>query len=172
MSTETLNAAAELHAFGQAYDYDVSYLIDLLEASPPTFEAFEPARGMSDYRWALPLDAHFVARVATMLGEDCGPCTQLNLGMALEAGVDRELLRCMLERPEGLAPHLRDVRDHALATARGETSCPDRVERLRARFGAEGFAELALAIVGSRLFPTLKRALGRDGVCQTPTVDF
>lgn len=172
MSTDVLTAAAQLHTFGEAYTYDASYLLELLEASPPAYEAFKSARDLSSYRWALPLNEHFVARIAAMQGDGCGACTQLNLRMAVEAGVDRELLRTLLERPSELPAPLRDVREHAHGVASGGPVDPERVERLRSRLGSEAFAELALAIAGSRLFPGLKRALGREGACESPNVDF
>jgi hypothetical protein len=160
----TANLAA-LQEFEANYDYDTTYLRKLANDSPGAYDAFAQAEGMSAYRKALPLDAHYVARVATMLVEDCGPCTQLNLRMAVEAGVERSTLDLLLHNPEKLPESLRDVRDHARAIVGEGDVTPERVERLRAHYGDEGVAEIAVVVLGSRIYPTLKRAMLADQKC-------
>lgn len=163
--------ALQLRAFGDAYQYDTSYLITLLEASPEAYGAFAAGMSMSSFRDALPPDAHYVARVSAMQADDCGPCAQLNLRMAVEAGIDRALLETLVERPDQLPDMLRDVRAHTLAACRGaepDTACADRI---RAHYGEAGFAELAVCIAGSRLFPTVKRALMKAGACEILRVE-
>lgn len=165
-------ARQELQQFGAAYNYDVGYLMKLLEDSPGAFEAFSGAEGMSAYRRALPIDAHYVARVATMRVEDCGPCTELNLKMAVEAGVDRELLETLLHTPEELPDDLRDVWAHARAVVGAGDLDPVRAGRLRQRYGDEGFAELAVVIVGCRVYPTLKRAMLANERCVIGDLEY
>ena len=166
-------ARAELEAFGRAYRYDTGYLIELAASAPEAFETFRAAQGMSHHRKALPLDAHFVARVATMQAEDCGACGQLNLRMAREAGVERELLRTLIDDPSRLPEPLRDVRDHALGVCAGAFGPEEdeRGERLRAAFGEEAFHELAVVIAGCRIYPTLKRSLLQPQACEPLRLD-
>lgn len=159
-------------AFGQQYDYDTRYMTELLDASPAAYAAFAAAMPLSRHRQALPLAAHFVARIVTLQAEDCGACTQLNLRMAVEAGVDRAVLATLLERPDTLPAELADIRAHVLDVVSHGQPDPERAERIRARHGDAGFAELATAIAGSRLFPTMKRALMHASACQKPTLDF
>jgi alkylhydroperoxidase/carboxymuconolactone decarboxylase family protein YurZ len=156
---------AALLEFETTYDYDTAYLRKLAEDSPGAYDAFAQAEGMSAYRKALPLEAHYIARIATMLVEDCGPCTQLNLRMAVEAGVERSTLDLLLHSPEKLPEPLRDVRDHARAIVGAVDVTPERVERLRAHYGDEGVAEIAVVVLGSRIYPTLKRAMLADQKC-------
>ena len=170
--TEIRNAQHELDAFGQAYAYDTGYLSQLLQTAPEAYAVFQAAQGLSIHREHLPLDAHFVARIASMQADDCGGCTQLNLRMAVEAGVDRELLRTLLESPERLPEPLRDVRDHALEVARAPLPDPDRAERIRRHYGDPAFAELGVVIAGCRIYPTLKRSLLRMESCPLPNLDF
>ncbi|MEM7586666.1 MAG: hypothetical protein AAF560_24975 [Acidobacteriota bacterium] len=162
----------QLQAFSEAYQYDASYLEQVFDASPGAFGAFYAAQPMSSYRSALPLDAHYVARVAAMQGQDCGACAQLNLRMAVEAGVDRELLTTLIDDPTSLPAPLRDVHDHALAVTRGDAIDLERAERLRAAYGNEAFAELAVCITGSSIYPTLKRALATALSCEPLRLDF
>ncbi len=170
--TTLREAQAQLQTFGQHYDYDTTYLQDLAEASPAAFEVFGPAQALSTFREHLPLDAHFVARVVTMQNEDCGPCAQLNLRMAIEAGVERSLLEALIDAPDQLPEILRDLRAHVQAVVSGAAGDPDRAERLRTHYGAAAFAELAVVIAGSRMYPTLKRALLDHQACSAQPFSF
>lgn len=161
-----------IQAFGERYRYDMSYQTELLDAAPDSFQVFARAQGTSGHRSALPLDAHYVARVAIMQAEDCGDCIQVNLRMAIEAGVDRDLLETVLERPEALPQNLRDVRDHALDVSSRPTPDEARAERLRSAYGRDGFAELAVCLAGCRLFTTVKRSLGKASPSSVLPSDF
>ena len=165
-------AQSPIQSFSDAFDYDTGYLSAILESSPGAYEAFVAGQAMCTYRKALPLDAHYVARVAAMQGEDCGPCAQLNLRMAVGEGVDRQLLATLIEQPDQLPDSLYDVYEHALSVAGGTELDVDRSERIRAAFGGEAFAELAVCITGCRIYPTVKRALLMAGSCQRLTIDF
>lgn len=162
---DTMSERTAIQAFGRQYDYDVSYLERMLDGSPGAYDAFVAGQPMCLFRSELPLDAHFIARIAAMQGEDCGACAQLNVAMAIEAGVDRELLRTLLERPAELPGPLQDVYRHTRAVASNVAVDPERAERIRAEFGDAAFTELAVVIAGSRIYPTAKRALLMDGAC-------
>lgn len=164
--TDATDPRAALRAFGETYKYDASYIVQLLDASPGAYEAFAVAQGMSQYRKELPLDAHFVARISTMLADDCGACRNLNIRMALEAGVARAVLQALISDASALPAELRDVHDHTLGVVRNGPPNKERADRLRARYGAEAFAEIAVVITGSRIYPTLKRALLADVSCE------
>lgn len=161
-----------LRQFAELYAYDNRYLEHLLDLSPAAHAVFAAAMGMSAHRVHLPRDAHFVAKLATLRADDCGACTQLVLRMAVEAGVPRELLRQVLRAPDELPAELRLVFAHAQQVARGENGDPERVAALRTAFGDAAFAELAVNIVGSRIYPALKRALGEENACRVPNWDF
>jgi len=165
-------AHSQLQSFSEAFQYDAGYLTELLDAAPGAYEAFVAGQTMSSYRKALPLDAHYVARIATMQAEDCGPCAQLNLRMAVADGVDRELLATLIDRPDPLPSHLCDIVEHCRAVVTGALADPDRAQRIRAHYGAEAFAELAVCIAGCRIYPTTKRALLKAGVCERLSLDF
>ncbi|MEZ6038430.1 MAG: hypothetical protein R3F29_13180 [Planctomycetota bacterium] len=94
---------AWLADFEAQYAYDTGYMEQLLELSPAAYDAFAGAMGMAEVREHLSVDAHFVGCISALLADDCGQCTQLNLKMAVEAGVDRALLRQLMEDPVGPA---------------------------------------------------------------------
>lgn len=165
-------ALEEIQRFGELYAYDVTYLEELARSAPAGFRAFRSAMGLSQRRGALGPEAHAVATLAVLGAEDCGACTQLNLRMAVEGGVSRELLGTLLEDPARLPEPLWDVYCHARDVARGAAPDAERVALLRWTLGAEAFGELATAIVAARLYPGLKRALGHGTSCRRPTLAF
>ncbi|MDF1837099.1 MAG: hypothetical protein P1V35_04465, partial [Planctomycetota bacterium] len=64
--TTTSNTESDLQAFGQAYQYNVDYLLDLNRAAPQAFEHFAASQALGHYRVELSLEAHFVARIVCM----------------------------------------------------------------------------------------------------------
>jgi len=169
---DTQQAKLELEQFAQHFDYDNGYIVQLLEDSPEAFQAFAAAQGMPNFHKALPLDAFFVAKVAVMKTEDCGPCMNLSLKMGAEQGIDRELLKTIVTDPQSLPPNLQDIHDHTVDVIRNANDDADRMERIRNHYGIEGFAELAVVIVGCRIYPTLKRAMGMASTCELAKLDF
>jgi len=161
-----------LRGFGAQYSYDVGYMEQLLDGSPAAYEAFAAAMTMAEHRVHLPVDAHFVACISALMADDCGACTQLNLRMAVEAGVDRGMLRQLLADPGKLPPLLRLVHEHATQVVKGQNADSQRVAQLRAELGGAAFAELAVNVLGCRIYPGLRRAMGAEVACPPPTLDF
>lgn len=176
-STETHVSAIDgtrawLADFEAAYHYDVGYMEQLLELSPTAYETFAGAMGMGELHEHLPTDAHHVGTIAALMADDCGQCTQLGLRLAVEAGVERELLRTLLESPDQLPDDLRLVRDYATRVGSGGNADAATVAALRATYGDAGFGELAVNVLGVRIYPALRRAMGAETVCPPPTLDF
>jgi hypothetical protein len=163
--TEKLTASrAMLQEFGRHYDYDVSYLEALMDASPEAFLAFEAAMPMARVRKEAPLEALLIAKLAAIRAQDCGPCTVLSIKMAREAGFTEDLIREVL-RGEGLTEEQRDIYDYARAVALNEDMDPALLPRLQRRLGPAVVAELAVNILATKLYPTMKRALGFEKSC-------
>ena len=90
-SHDSLAASRQaLQEFGRHFDYDVCYLLELADASPEAFRAFEAAMPMSRVQKVAPVEAVQIAKIAGMRAQDCGPCTELCLKIAREAGVAEE----------------------------------------------------------------------------------
>src|SRR5947207_4004853 len=79
-----------LSKMSKRYDYDVSYLEMMLSESPAAFFKFAPVMKAAGHREVVPIEASFTAKIIGALAADCGPCTQLVVDMALEAGVARD----------------------------------------------------------------------------------
>lgn len=154
-----------LEAFGRHFDYDVSYLLELADASPVAFHAFEAAMALSRVHHVAPLEAIHLAKIAGMRAQDCGPCTELSLKMAREAGVAEPAIQGALRGGNGLTAEQRDIYDYARAVALNEEMDPTLLPRLKARLGDAALAEIAVNLVGVRIYPALKRALGHAKSC-------
>src|SRR6185312_10328154 len=72
-----------LRATSKRYDYDTTYLELMLEKSPSAFFKFASAAKAAGYREVVPAEASFTAKIVGAMAEDCGPCTQLVVNMAL-----------------------------------------------------------------------------------------
>lgn len=147
--------------FERRYHYDTQYLRHLFALSPRAFLRFRHVLDNARYAHDVPATALYTVKFLSTSREDCGPCTQLALDQAAQAGVPREDLQALvagdatrLSADAALAWHYAQaVLDHAPDSAQW-------CERVLARWGAPALASLALALVTARSFPAMKQALG------------
>jgi hypothetical protein len=164
-------ARRTLRAFAKRYGYDVSYLEMMLNCSPSAFFKFAPLVKAAAHREAAPTDASFAAKIVGALAEDCGPCTQLVVDMALEAGMPKDQIEAVLRR---------DVRAMNEATTLGFRFADAVVRRsseddefrdaVRAQWGPKGVIDLTLALQMGRMFPMVKAGLGYARECRRVAV--
>ena len=165
-STEKITASREaIRAFGRHYDYDVGYVEALMDASPGAFAAYEAAMPMGQYQKEAPTELLMIAKLATAQVEDCGPCLELGIKIARESKVPESLIRGSLQSGKGLSSEQLDVYRYAHAVAENADMDPELLPRIESRWGREVVAELAIAIVATRMYPALKRALGYAKRC-------
>jgi len=148
------------------YDYDASYMREVLETSPCTFLKFSVITGVVARRDA-PAAALAAAGLVGKLAEDCGPCTQIGVDIASRSGVKPAVLRAILAGDEAAMGA-----DAALAYRFARASLerdmqradPERDEIVR-RWGRKGLVALSMALTTARMYPTLKYALGHGRAC-------
>lgn len=162
-----------IRAFENQYDYDASYLHELADLDAAALRKFVAAgSGIGRHRGALPVDALFAAKLAAAMHEDCGPCAQLVIDMAREAGVADATLRALAAgKPDDAPPGASLAYRFAgalLAAADGLDDLRADVER---DFGPSGPATLGLATVSAAMYPVLKRAMGHAKQCAQLRVD-
>ncbi|PPE73481.1 hypothetical protein C3942_11770 [Solimonas fluminis] len=157
---------SQISKFERAYDYDMSYARELLAADLKAVLLFNKVMPLAKYHRDIPVDAWFTAKIVGGLHEDCGPCTQLVVRMAEQAGVPAETLRAVVgRRPEQLPPDARLAYRFAEASlARSPEADPLR-EQVLQRWGRRALVSIAFALVAARIFPTLKYALGYGKTC-------
>jgi hypothetical protein len=85
-----------LRSMSKRYSYDTSYLEDMLTTSPAAFFKFAAVGKASMYREVVPVEASFAAKIVGAMAEDCGPCAQLVVDMALEAGMARPQIEAVV----------------------------------------------------------------------------
>ena len=157
----------KLAAFEREWGYDTSYLRHIARTSGPGFFRFFLFSVFAQHREETPADAWFAAKLAAVIREDCGPCTQLVVRMAEQNAVPAPTLRALMIGDEQAMSA-----DAALAFA-FTNAVLDRdvaqTERLQAevvaRWSERSLVTLAFAIAGARVYPTLKYALGYGKAC-------
>src|SRR5690348_8658440 len=87
-----------LRSFSKRYHYDVSYLDYMLTQSPGAFFKFAGLAKASSHRDAVPAEASFAAKISGAMAEDCGPCAQLAVDRALQAGMARDQIEAVIRR--------------------------------------------------------------------------
>jgi hypothetical protein len=160
-----------LSGMEKTWNYDASYMREVLATSPWTFLKFAVVTTMVPRRDA-PAEALAAAGLVGTLTEDCGPCTQISLDMAAKGGVKPETLRAILAGDEAAMGQ-----NAGLAYRFAKASLERRLEEADAlrdevvrRWGQKGLVAVALALTTARMYPTLKYALGHGKACSRVTV--
>src|SRR5438067_1667985 len=82
--------------FERDWNYDASYMRDMINASPRAAWLFSRVTALGRFRRDVPIEAWCTAGITAVRHEDCGPCTQLAVTMAERAGVSPAVLRAVL----------------------------------------------------------------------------
>ena len=161
-----------LRATSKRYGYDTSYLEMMLKASPSAFFKFAALMKAANHRELVAIEASFAAKLVGALAEDCGPCTQLCVDMALEAGMPKDQIEAVLRRDVG-AMNSATILGFRFADAVARRSMDDDEPRdaVRTRWGEKGVIDLTLALQMGRMFPMVKAGLGYAKECRRVSVD-
>lgn len=144
----------------------MDWLRDLYAVSPRGFWQFARMRGMLYHREALPERVWAVAHLAAAQCEDCGPCVDISMRLARQAGVEEREIRAVLEaRDDALAAELALTRQFVVAVSHMDPGAETLRPAIRAAFGLKGEVDLAFAILSGRAIPILKRGLGQAVSC-------
>lgn len=145
----------------------MDYLRHIVNVSPMVFLRFASILPFANSRRTLPKEVWYVAQIVSLKREDCGPCLQITVNLAQRDRVDSDLIRAVLDGDVGrLAGELVDVYRFAQTIVNSDVDPNDLREKIRDRYGERGLIELAYAIAGSRIPPTVKRALGFAKTCK------
>ena len=148
------------------YDYDVRYQQDILKTDLGAFLKFMAFQTMSSHSGNLPVGPLFAARIRAIIWDDCGPCTQLVVNMALEAKLDPNLVHAIIDRDLNKLPE-----DIALVVQFTELVLAHNPEAddLRGKildlWGQKGLITIGFAISSYRVYPALKYTLGYGTAC-------
>jgi hypothetical protein len=155
-----------LAAFEREFNYDLSYVRHMLDVDVSAVTALWKVQAMSHYRKGVPREAYYAAALVGVLAEDCGPCTQLAITMAERDGVAADTLRAIV------TGDLRAMPDDAVlayqftkASLAREAGADELRDEIVKRWGETGLISLAYALTVSRVYPTVKYALGHGKAC-------
>ena len=170
MLTWLLNRFAK--AFAKRYDYDTGYMIETNEIGIGAGLRLAAFPLISQYRGPKPAQGVWAgALLASTMDGDCGPCAQLCIDMALEAGIAAHDIQLCLNG------ELDRAGDFGLGYRFAQASIADTpaVETLRAevneRYGPKAVVACAFASATGRFYPVFKRGLGHGKVCQRLRVE-
>ena len=148
------------------YDYDVAYQQDILRADLGAFLKFMAFQTMSSRSGNLPVGPLFAARIRAIIWDDCGPCTQLIVNMALEAKVSPDIVRAIIDKDLNSLPE-----DIALVVQFTELvlthnpEADDLRNKILLLWGTKGLIAIGYGISSSRVYPALKYTLGYGKAC-------
>ena len=147
--------------FGKRYDYDVGYMLHMLETTPEVMNAFNALSKLDSARKTTPVNAHMAAKILGVLNEDCGPCVQLAVDMARESGMAPDQIEAVLTGDQAAmsSDTALSYRFASAIIARSGDEDAAR-EAVRSAYGDAAVIELTLAAqVGQDCFPWSKPGL-------------
>ena len=157
--------------FEREWSYDARYLRDMIDASPQAAWLFTRVTALGQFRRDVPVEAWCAAGITAVRHEDCGPCTQLGVTMAERAGVSPAVLRAILaDDPKAMPPDVALAWRFTRATLAHDPAADEYRAAIVERWGPRALVSLAFAITASRIYPTVKYALGHGQACQRVVV--
>jgi hypothetical protein len=157
--------------FERQWNYDASYMRDIIDLSPRAAWLFARATAIGQFRRGLPIEASFAAGITAVRHEDCGPCTQLAVTMAERAGVKPSVLRALLsDNSEAMPPDVALVWKFTRATLAHDAAADEYREAILKKWGQLALVSLAFSITAARMYPTVKYALGHGKACMRVVV--
>lgn len=155
-----------LEGFQAHYDYDTSYMKEMLQVNPKAFETFQNFLPMASFVEKTPKEVIYVVKLTSMKNEDCGQCLQLNVDMAIEAGVDKEIIKeVIFNEGKNLPKELKEVYDFTLAVGNNEEIDSNIYDKINKKYSRDIMTEIALAIASTKIFPTIKRVMNDFHSC-------
>ncbi len=152
--------------FEREWKYDASYMRDIIDTSPRAAWLFSRAAALGQFRRDVPIEPWYAAGITAVRNEDCGPCTQLGVAMAERAGVSPAVLRAVLtDNLDAMPPDVALAWKFTRATLARDPAADDYREEIVKRWGRRALISLAFAITASRIYPTVKYALGHGKAC-------
>ncbi len=159
-------------AFGRTFDYDVTYMQEMLDTDPEAARRYGRLSALSRYRSGIPAAPWHAAHLRAALSEDCGPCAQLSITMAERAGVPAPVLRAAFTGDfAALSPDVALACRFADAILRRDPETDTLRAQVLAQWGRRGLLSLSLSVLAARTFPAVKFALGHAQSCSRVVVD-
>ena len=156
----------QVRKFASAFDYDATYVHDIIDTSTAAALKFTVFQMLATPTKDVPADVLYAACVAAAVSEDCGPCAQLVVKMALKAGVPPRTITALLRGDLEAAGKDAELGfRYGIAVAQNTLDAVSLSERVEKRFGERALVTLSFAVAFGRVYPTVKRGLGHGAAC-------
>jgi hypothetical protein len=160
-----------IQGYEKQFGYDATYLHEVLDASIVAFIKFMLFQTMANHRDGVSTEAWYAAKLAGALSEDCGPCSQLVVDMALKDGVPQQVIAALLRGDMDKAGEDASLGfRYGQAVANRDPSIAALVESVKKRFNERGLVALDFVASSARVYPCLKRGMGHGMACVRLTV--
>jgi len=155
-----------LDKFEKTFNYDASYMRHVLGVNPWSLLKFSLGTQALDHK-AAPPELLVAAGLYGTLQEDCGPCVQVGVDIATANGVDPKVLRAIIAGDEAAMGETAALgyRFARASLARDMQACDPLRDEIVRRWGDKALVAVSLGMVASRMYPTLKYALGYGKAC-------
>lgn len=158
--------------FEAHYGYNADYIREIVNSSEEAALACQALIGLSQFKSEAPLELVFGVKLTATLSEDCGPCVQLGVKMAEEAGIPAANIKAILE---GNTTRMSDEAllgcRFAEAVLNHDAAADGYRDEIVKRWGKKALIGLSFALVTSRIFPTLRYSMGYGQSCSRVMVD-
>lgn len=152
-------------------DVNMDYAYHLRDVAPSRLWRFAFIQVVEGGRKHTPAEAYHAAGMAAAMVEDCGPCVQIHVNLALKDGVNADLLRSLAARRlDKVPPHVALAFNYGDAVSKG-VMAEEMRDEIRAKWGEQGLIELAFTIATARFYPALKRGMGYAHTCERVVVE-
>ncbi|PZQ58866.1 MAG: hypothetical protein DI570_17110 [Phenylobacterium zucineum] len=160
-----------IDGFEKTFNYDASYMRHVLRVNPASLMKFAMGTRAADHS-AAPHEALIAAGLVGTLSEDCGPCVQVGVDIAAANGVNPAVLRAIIAGDLAAMGETAALgyRFAQASLARDMATCDPLRDEIVRRWGDKALVAISLAIVQSRMYPTLKYAMGYGKTCSRVTV--
>src|SRR5262245_46705144 len=156
----------KLSAFEREHEYDASYMHEVLDTDLGAFLKFGRATALGAYRKDVPIDVYLAAALTSSIQADCGPCTQLAVGMALRMGIAAPTIAAIVKRDEAAMSDEVALGARFARTVLARNPAVDVCrEEIVQRWGPRALLALTFAVMSAQLYPALKYALGHGKAC-------
>ncbi len=150
---------------GRTFDYDVSYMHELIDADPEAGRKFALATMFFSQPPKVPKNTFWAAKLVACKHADCGPCLRLVINMAERSGIERNLIRdILLAIPADTDAALGQA--YARAVLDNAPELPELIGEIERRWGKKGLANMSVAVMSGLFYPMFKRGFGHGIACE------
>ena len=163
---------SQIDQFETHYQYDSTYMRDLLNSSQAAYEKFSACMPLVNHHELLSHRDYWIVKLTAMHQEDCGSCVQLLINIAREAAIDSQPINAVIAGPDRLTQEDKQLYDYVVKVTLNKPSEDVLSGAINNRYTNGQLLEMGIVIATCKLFPTIKRSAGYAKSCQLMQFEF